>query len=77
MVVDKLERRDYQVDDLEARVTYWNYFYANASCWGYEKDSVMWWSRDKIKKSLDTAFGTHGLTNKLANPLIKKINFLL
>ena len=42
MVVDKLERRDYQVDDLEARVTYWNYFYANASCWGYEKDSVMW-----------------------------------
>ena len=39
MVVDKLEKRDYTVDDLTANVFFWNYFNPNVSCYGYSQQS--------------------------------------
>ena len=39
MVVDKLEKRDYAVSDLTAKIFFWNYLNLNASCWGYLQQS--------------------------------------
>ena len=40
MVVDKLEKRDYDVSDLTANVFFWNYLNPNASCWGFSQQSI-------------------------------------
>jgi len=39
MVIDKIERRDYSVEDLSASVYFWNYNYPNASCWASDINS--------------------------------------
>jgi len=40
MVIDKIERRDYEIDDLTANVYFWNYNYPDASCWGSDIGST-------------------------------------
>jgi len=70
MVVDKLEKRDYEVDDLTANVFFWNFVNPNASCWGFQQQSI-------------TAMGAHhdeisrtrlGIQLRLKNVLLQ-INF--
>lgn len=40
MVIDKIERRDYDISDLKANVFFWNHNYPSAACWGADVGST-------------------------------------
>jgi hypothetical protein len=40
MVVDKLERRDYEASELSANVFFWKNYNPEAACWGFSAQSI-------------------------------------